>query len=880
VSGELTAAPDAAVQDRAFTPRRLLAGYIAVLAFLAAGVALSLVLGHREHAQPAVAGKYASSAACLSSFTLKQSGTFVDVSGPGSIGGKLRLEHHRLKGDVTCGDGATAAINVPVPTTAPKTLSGTLGGQAFQAKFTAALPAPGASAKPAKKRSGEETFGRLMLAIAAVILAARLVGTALGKIGQPRVMGEVLAGILLGPTLLGAVLPDVKDYLFPGDIVPLLSGAAQIGLAFYLFLVGMELDPRLLRVNAARAAFVSNTSVAVPMALGMLVAAPIYRLLAPHKDYLPFALFMGVSMSITAFPVLARILVERRMLKRPVGALAMASAAIDDVTAWTLLAFATAVASAGSSLEWLRVVGLATAFTLGLVIVVRPLLARVAVAYDEVGYVPQLWIGTIFVGVLLSAYVAREIGIAAIFGAFVMGLIMPRHAGLTADVSRRLEDFVTMVLLPLFFVVTGLKTQVGSLNRPVLWLLCVLLIGVAIAGKWFGAMAAARWGGMRWRDSAAFGALMNTRGLTELIVLNIGLDLGLISPALFTMLVVMALVTTFMAGPALRLLDPKEELSETPEEEFRRARLAGPMPETVGPQRSIIVAPQDDKNTDALIALAEPLARSQPPRELILVRLVLPSNLATGLRADDRQLQYATDELNQRRELLSERGVQSRAVAFTSPDPGSDLVRLSTEQDVDLLIMNGRRPLIGEGVPRGDVGTVLEKAPCDVAVLVEREGIPTIDADHPVFVPFGGAEHDWAALELAAWIASVREAPLKLLGASAGADGNGSGGQRDASRLIGNASLVVQQLAGIAAEPVLVAPGPQVIEAARSAGLLVIGLSERWRQEGLGPVRSEIAKTAPAPTLFVRRGERPGTLAPKEDMTRFRWSSAGPPLKA
>ena len=236
--------------------------------------------------------------------------------------------------------------------------------------------------------------------------------------------------------------------------------------------------------------------------------------------------------------------------------------------------------------------------------------------------------------------------------------------------------------------------------------------------------------------------------------------------------------------------------------------------------------------------------------------------------------------MNQRRELLSDRGVHSRVVAFTSPDPGSDLVRLANEQDVDLVILNGRRPLIGEGVPRGDVGTVLAKAPCDVAVLVEREGIPTIDADHPVFVPFGGAEHDWAALELAAWIASVRDAPLKLLGASGGGNGNGSGGERDASRLIGNASLVVQQLAGIPAEPVLVPAGPQVIEAARGAGLLVIGLSERWREEGLGPVRSEIAKTAPAPTLFVRRGERPGTLAPKEDMTRFRWSSAGPPLKA
>ena len=211
-------------------------------------------------------------------------------------------------------------------------------------KFVEALPEPGASAKKPVKRTGEETFGRLMLAIAAVLLAARLVGAVIARLSQPRVMGEVLAGILLGPTLLGAVWPEAKDYLFPPDIVPLLSGAAQIGLAFYLFLVGMELDPRFLRERIGQAAFISNTSVAFPMALGFLVAMPIYKLLSPDVRYLPFALFMGVAMSVTAFPVLARILIERRMLKRPVGALSMAGAAIDDVTAWGLLALATAVA--------------------------------------------------------------------------------------------------------------------------------------------------------------------------------------------------------------------------------------------------------------------------------------------------------------------------------------------------------------------------------------------------------------------------------------------------------------------------------------------------------------------------------------------------------
>jgi Kef-type K+ transport system membrane component KefB len=705
-----------------------------------------------------------------------------------------------------------------------------------------------------------------MLAIAAVILAARLVGALTGRLSQPRVMGEVLAGILLGPTLLGAVAPSVKDYLFPTDIVSLIGGASQIGLAFYLFLVGMEVDPRLLRDRIAEAAFISNTSVAFPMSLGLLVALPVYKLLAPDVRYLPFALFMGIAMSITAFPVLARILIEQRMLKRPVGVVSMACAAIDDVTAWSLLALATAVAASGSGLHALVVVGLAAAFTAAMILIARPLLGRVSVAYDEVGNVPALWIATIFVGVLLAAYVAQQIGVAAIFGAFIVGLIMPRHAGLTDDVNRRLEDFVVTVLLPLFFVVTGLRTHVGALNRPVLWLIALLLIAVAIVGKFVGATLAARYSGLRLRDSAAIGTLMNTRGLTELIVLNIGLDLGLVSRALFTMLVLMALVTTFMAGPALRLLDPRRELSEPPEEELRRAGAVQ------AATRSILVAAQDSRNLDALLALAEPVASSDPPREIILARLLAPTRFAAGLSSNDRELERVTVELNRRRDDLGERAISARTVAFTSPDVGADLARLASEQEVDLLLMDGRRPLVGERVPRGPVMPVLDKAPCDVAVLVERAGIPEIDAEHPVVVPFGGAEHDWAALELGAWIAHSTGAPLKLLGAAASeADGG-----RDASRLLANASLVVQQFAGVAAASVLVEPGPEIVDAARDAGVLVVGLSERWREEGLGLVRSEIAKRAPAPTLFVRRGRRAGALAPRDDLTRFRWSTVSP----
>ncbi len=847
------------------TAARLVVGYIAIAAFLATALAVSIGIGNGRHPSPAIGGFYTSTSACLGdSFKLAQSGQFVDLSG--GVTGKLRFEDGKLHGTVNCVSGGTAPVDLHVLGSGASTrLAGTVGTSPAAAKFDAPLPAPGVSTKEVPKRSNEETFGRLMLAIAAVLLAARFVGAVTNKLSQPRVMGEVLAGILLGPTLLGAVWPAAQLYLFPPDIVPLLSGAAQIGLAFYLFLVGMEIDPVAVRARIRQAAFVSNTSVGFALSLGFLVAVPLYTLLAPDVRYTPFALFIGVSMSVTAFPVLARILTEKRMLRRPVGALAMTDAAVDDITAWTLLALATAIAGSGHATHALQVVVLAAIFSAALLLIGRPVLARFSQAYDEVSQLSVVWLGGIFVCVLLSAYTAQQIGIAAIFGAFVFGLIMPRRAGLTDAVGRTFESFVVLVLLPLFFVVTGLKTHVNALNRPELWLLTLLLIAVAVTGKFVGASSAARWSGFSLRESAAIGALVNTRGLTELIVLSIALDLGVISTLLFTMLVVMALVTTFMTGPLLRLIDPKETLSDPIEDEVRRAA-----PPAAVPTRAILVAPQDPSNLDALLTLAEPLAKAMPPREIIMVQLDAPERFVTGVMRDEAELQDLSKELAERRDRLLARGIAARSVALTSILPGQDYVKLANEEEVDLIMLDGRRPLTGGGVPRGSVGQVLDQAPCDVAVLVERQDTPTLDADHPVMTPFGGGDHDWAALELAAWISSSTGAPLKLLGA-AGGDGEG-----DASSVLQSASLVVQQLAGITTEPVLVnLQNGGILAATKGAGLLVVGLSDRWRDEGLGPVRSEIAKSAEAPTLFVRRGTRPGALAPRSgDVSRFAWSRA------
>ncbi len=719
----------------------------------------------------------------------------------------------------------------------------------------------------------------VFLALAIVLIVCRIFGYIATKVGQPRVMGEVIAGLVLGPSLLGAISANWQATFFPTDTLAAIGTIANLGLIFYMFLVGLEVDRGQLKGKVLQATAISNASVTVPMLLGIAVALPLYKLVGPDKKFVAFALFMGVSMSITAFPVLARILAERRMIKRPVGALTIACAAIDDVTAWFLIALATAIALSGTFGDVAKTIGEAALFTLFMVFVVRRVLARMATAFDEVGRIPSGWFAAIIVGVLLSAYITQEINIAFIFGGFIMGMVMPRHARLSEEITRRIDDFVVTLLLPIFFVYTGLRTNIGLLDRPELWLLTLLLIAVAILGKMAGASIAARVSGYDWKASAVIGTLMNTRGLTELIVLNLALDAGAISPTLFAMLVIMAVVTTLMTGPLLKLLDPKNVYGRGIEDEFADAALAAVQahPELPVPDRSILVAPQTDEAIPQLVALAEPLARSTPPRELIIARLVRPprgagAGVRGGLQSENLALEQASRAINETRERLASDQVVARGVALSSTNPGSDLAHIVEHEPIDLVLTEGRRRIIGDGVPLGDVGELMEESSSDVAVLVAKEGDPIeLGPNLPVVVPFGGAEHDWAALELGSWLAAASGAPLKLLGAAGQTDEG-----KSVTRMLADAGLLVQQATGIATEPLVVAGGRDgIVEAATGAGLLVVGLSERWRHEGLGTTRSAIANAAPAPVLFVKRGSRPGLFAAKENVTQFRWSMAG-----
>jgi Kef-type K+ transport system membrane component KefB len=536
---------------------RLPAFYAILTLLVGAAAVLALVVAGDREAEQDAAGTYRVTAGqpCLGDdILLRHSGQFATVAVEGDVIGRIRIREGHLDGTVGCLTGPPAEIDATLRNGA---ITGTLDGERLEARLVEPQRDEFAPEAVADGRAFGDLLATFFLALVVVMAAARLCGAAAVAIRQPRVMGEVVAGILLGPSLFGAVLPGVQAEVFPEEILPILGVVATFGLIFYMFLIGVEIDLSQLRVRASQIGAVSVAGIAVPMAVGLSIAGPVYEVLAPETGFVEFALFLATALSITAFPVLARILDERGMLSRPIGTTTMAAAAIDDVLAWLLVALATTVALAGSGRDVAFTILAALAFGVVMFKLVRPAVRRLSAVFEAAGTAPSAgWLTVIFGGVLLSAWATERIGLALIFGAFVMGLVMPRGRALTAAVTGRIEDFVVIILLPLFFVYTGLRTDVGLLDRPELWLLTLGLIVAAILAKLVGTMVAARLTGFSWRGSAVIGTLMNTRGLTELILLNLALEIGVISEALFTALVLMALVTTFMAGPLLRLLDP------------------------------------------------------------------------------------------------------------------------------------------------------------------------------------------------------------------------------------------------------------------------------------------------------------------------------------
>ena len=394
----------------------------------------------------------------------------------------------------------------------------------------------------------------VLVALTVIMVTARLVGAVFKRLNQPAVIGEVVGGILLGPSLLGRIAPDAAAVLLPAEAAPFLGVIAQLGVILYMFLVGLELDLRVLRSRVAVTVVISVTSIIVPFALGAGLAWALFETLAPAGvSFTSFALFLGVSMSITAFPVLARILSDRGLQRTDMGIVALTCAAINDAIAWCLLALVVGVTQSTTSAAAQTVV--LTAVYIALMLTVgRRAMAAMVERFDRSPRIGDRSLALVLVAVLLSAVATEFIGIHAIFGAFLIGAIIPHESVIARHVTARIEDIVRVMFLPAFFAFTGLRTEIGLVNTIDDWLLCGAIIAVATAGKFGGTVLASKAVGLGWRDSAALGILMNTRGLVELIVLNIGLDLGVISPRLFTMLVIMALVTTIMTSPILSAL--------------------------------------------------------------------------------------------------------------------------------------------------------------------------------------------------------------------------------------------------------------------------------------------------------------------------------------
>lgn len=597
-----------------------------------------------------------------------------------------------------------------------------------------------------------------------IVATARVLGFVLRRIGQPMVIAEVVAGIVLGPSLLGWLWPGFFQVLFPSASIGLLSMVAQVGLVLFMFLVGLELDFKLLRGRGHASVVISNSSIILPFAMGAALAIYLYpRLSTPSVPLASFTLFMGAAMSITAFPVLARILNERRLLQTKIGAISITSAAINDVTAWCMLAFvvsivrSTGLASAGLTTLY---TGLYMAVMLG---IVRPLLARLAARSLGREGLSHNVVAATLLALLVSSFITEIIGIHALFGAFLLGAILPKGDGFATTLAEKLEDLVLVFLLPLFFAVSGLRTQIGLLNSAHGFALCGLIILVACVGKFGSSALASRLTGHTWRESAAIGVLMNTRGLMELVVLNMALDLGVISPTLFTMMVLMALLTTFITSPLLQIIYPQavqtRELAAASLETAPSAAhqsgpvvsVAPPVSEPAAPEFVVLMCVAFERTGPAMVTLASALlGRPRPggrPEEngrLYALRLIPPSDRLSAYVASG-AAPVATTALSPLLDRAAELGAVVRPLSFISPRPGYDICNVAEVKSAKLLLLGWHKPVLSGNVLGGTVREVLSNAPMEVAVLIDR-GLVAL---RRVLVLYHGTAHDLAAVHLA-----------------------------------------------------------------------------------------------------------------------------------
>jgi Kef-type K+ transport system membrane component KefB len=536
----------------------------------------------------------------------------------------------------------------------------------------------------------EHPLALLLAQIITIIVIAKLFGWICTKIGQPTVIGEMIAGIVLGPSLVGLYFPEFSSMLFPQQSLGNLQFLSQLGLILFMFIVGMELDLKVLKNKAHDAVVISHASIILPFALGMGLAYFIYQSFAPEGvHFLSFGLFIGIAMSITAFPVLARIVQERNIHKTKLGTIVFTCAAADDITAWCILAAVIAIAKAGSVVSSFYTIFLALTYVFLMIKILKPFLFRIGNIYTSKETLTKPIVAIFFLVLVISSYLTEVIGIHALFGAFMAGAIMPDNVKFRNLFIEKVEDVALVLLLPLFFVFTGLRTEIGLLNNLELWKMTGVIILLAIVGKFIGSALAAKYVGQSWKDSLSIGALMNTRGLMELVVLNIGYDLGILTPELFSMMVIMALATTFMTGPSLDLINWifKSKTIEIPDLDIKISKY------------KILLSFGKPETGRTLLKLANGLTRKLNPNATLTAMHLSPTNELNQYNLE----QYEKESfmpIIQESKIINQR---ITTLFKVSTDIDSEITEVANKGDYNLLLIG-----LGESIYKGSLlGTLL-----------------------------------------------------------------------------------------------------------------------------------------------------------------------------
>ncbi len=521
----------------------------------------------------------------------------------------------------------------------------------------------------------------LLAQIVTIIFVARLFGWICMKMKQPSVIGEMIAGIVLGPSLLGLYFPEFSAFLFPKESLGNLQFLSQIGLILFMYIVGMELDLSVLRKRAHDAVVISHASIIIPFALGIGLSYFIYKEFAPDGvQFSSFALFIAIAMSITAFPVLARIVQERNLQKTKLGTIVITCAAADDITAWCILAAVIAIVKAGSFASSIYVILMAIAYVFLMIKIVRPFLKRVGELQTGKGLINKSIVAIFFLTLIISAYATEVIGIHALFGAFMAGAIMPENAKFRNLFIEKVEDVALVLLLPLFFVFTGLRTQIGLLNDGHLWMTAGLIILIAVTGKFVGSALTAKFLKINWKDSLTIGALMNTRGLMELIVLNIGYDLGVLSPEIFAMMVIMALFTTFMTGPSLDFINFL----------FKGKRsMTDDIDEQESAKYKVLLSFENPEAGSTLLKLADNFTRKMNTNKSITAMNISPVDGLHAFDSENYENELFSDIINTSQELK----LQVTTLFKASNDIENDLISISNKGNYDLLLVMIRKSI-------------------------------------------------------------------------------------------------------------------------------------------------------------------------------------------